>query len=299
MVRWHTYLIIEKGVSQHTIVNYFHDLKSFFAFMTHHLGGMIDTNTLTTILLNDFRAFLAHRVQSDVGARSNARIVSTIRSFFRYLDQRENIINSAVKLIQSPRFQMPLPRPLSELDAADVSQSPLTYNDHHLKHRDQLLFTLLYAGGLRLSEALNLNVQDLTMHTQYLIIKGKRDKQRIVPVLPIVLEKLQILLTSHPLALDPEAPLFLGTRGERLTSGVAQRQMRRLRLELALPDTATPHALRHSFATHLLNSGGDLRTIQDLLGHASLSTTQRYIGLESTQLLKTYNNTHPRSKKRC
>ena len=298
MPRWHTYLIIEKGVSSHTIINYYHDLKLFFQFLNQHLGGLIGVDVLSKIVLNDFRAFLAYRVTNNVGARSNARIVSTLRSFFRYLDQRENIVNSGVKLIQSPRFQMPLPRPLSEIDAADVSQSPLTYDNHHLKDRDQLLFTLLYACGLRLSEALNLNISDLTDCNQYIIIQGKRDKQRVVPVLPIVHEKLQKLMQSHPQAVDKNAPLFLGARGDRMAPGVAQLQMRRLRQELGLADTATPHALRHSFATHLLNSGGDLRTIQDLLGHASLSTTQRYIGLESTQLLKTYNKAHPRAKKR-
>jgi integrase/recombinase XerC len=296
-LRWYDWLAAEKGTSPHTITNYFQDMKAFIIFMSAYKGGLIDAAHLSRITLKDFRAFMTERLAKGITARSNARAISMLRTFFKYLDQREGIPNTAISLVKSPRFKMSLPRPLNEQEASEVSHAPLDYDDPWIKSRDECLFTLLYACGLRISEALNLNIKDLTLTTQYLTINGKGNKQRLVPVLPVVHEKLQALLRYHPQKNEGDAPLFLGAKGDRLVAGVARVQMRRLRATLGLADSATPHALRHSFATHLLNAGGDLRTIQDLLGHASLSSTQRYLGIESAQLMQVYKKAHPRAKK--
>lgn len=295
--RWFDFLQAEKGASPHTLNNYFHDIRFFLEFMAQHHGEQVALQHLCRITLQDFRAFLAARYARGVSARSNARTVSSLKSFYKYLKLRENIENREIDLIKAPRFKMPLPRPLNHEQAAGISNNQFHQEDPWLKSRDECLFTFLYGCGLRLSEALGLNMQDVNADSRYLSISGKGNKPRIVPLLPLVLEKLKDYLQASHCTGDPHEPLFKGIKGERLSPGVAQRQMRRLRGELGLPDTATPHALRHSFATHLLNAGGDLRTIQDLLGHSSLSSTQKYLGLESSHLMEIYKKTHPRARK--
>jgi integrase/recombinase XerC len=294
---WHEWLLVEKSSSSHTLLNYFQDLKIFFSFLQGHLEKKIDLEDLKSITTQDFRAFLSFRLNQSVSHRSNKRTVSALKSFFRFLQKRFDIENMALASLQLSRTKASLPRPLAVEQAKELTETSLVENkEEWLNLRDQALFSLLYGCGLRLSEALNLKVIDLEGAPSLLKIKGKGKKERMVPLLPLVLDRLKNYLAHHPSFGDTDAPLFIGLRGEGLNPGVAQRQMRRLRLQLNLPESATPHSLRHSFATHLLASTGDLRAIQDLLGHNSLSTTQKYTAVELKNLTAIYKKTHPRAQ---
>lgn len=222
--------------------------------------------------------------------------MSSLRGFFKYLDRHDLVHNPAINAVKSPRPPKSLPKPLAAEDAIEaLSTAGELHDEPWLAARDVALFTLLYGCGLRLGEALALQKRDIPAGDA-MTITGKGRKQRLVPVLPIVRQAIgeYVTLCPHPLAAD--GPLFVGARGGLLNPGVVQRQMRRLRALMGLPDTATPHALRHSFATHLLAGGGDLRTIQELLGHASLSTTQRYTQVDEARLTRAYRDAHPRAK---
>ncbi len=263
--------------------------------MQGHLGESPTPRDLESLKARDFRAFLAHRVAQGISARSNARTLSTLRTLYRFLDRRYGLKNSQLQAVRSARISPPLPRPLEEQRAIDVTESDgLVDQAPWVAARDIALFTLLYGGGLRINEALSLNLQDAPT-TDEMIVTGKRNKQRLIPILPLVKERLQAYVALRPGDPSPQAPLFIGVQGKRLHAAVAQRHMRQIRTILGLPKTATPHSLRHSFATHLLAGGGDLRTIQELLGHAVLSTTQRYTEIESSSLEKVYAQAHPRS----
>lgn len=292
---WREELMHERALSPHTIKNYLFDLKSFFLFLKTHVGeGKLTREHLKTLETKDFRAFLAHRLHHGNALKSNARALSALKTFYRFLRERHDFSCEALHRLKSPRLEKALPRPLSYEKAVAVTQTaPLENQNPALDLRDRFLFTLLYAAGLRLSEALSLNLADLTPETRYLKVQGKGKKERLIPLLPIVHQRLKAYLKEHPKRQSPEAPLFLGARGGRLSAPVAQLQLRRLRHLLGLPETATPHSLRHSFATHLLQSGGDLRTLQDLLGHESLSTTQRYTEVETSTLREIYQKSHP------
>lgn len=304
------WMATEKRASPLTIDAYRADLARFLGFMTEHLGGLPDMGGLAGISLRDFRAWLAQeqnlstasrnpKSTPDRAARTRARRVSAVRSFFRYLARRQGVENPAVALLATPRSKKPLPRPLSVADAkavpediAALAQTPMA------QQRDGALFLLLYGCGLRISEALNLNISDLgTLSSSGVLrIKGKGNKERLVPVLPAVQQALETWRKRHPSPL-PESPLFPGVRGGRLQAGVAQKAMREWRALAGLPDHVTPHALRHSFATHLMEGGADLRVIQELLGHASLSTTQRYTLADEARLLDVWSRAHPRAQK--
>ena len=228
---------------------------------------------------------------------STARALSSLRNFYRFLDRSGRGQNAAVSSIRNPRLPQTAPKPLSPVDALAVLENAGVWQDEPwLAKRNLALFTLLYGCGLRISEALDLNANQSPTGDS-MVITGKGNKQRLVPVLPIIRDAIEDYLRACPYAPHGNDALFVGARGKRLVAQVAQREMRKVRDLLQLPDTATPHALRHSFATHLLAGGGDLRTIQDLLGHASLSTTQRYTAVDSEQLMAVYNGTHPRARR--
>ncbi len=244
----------------------------------------------------DFRAWLAAEASAGKGNATRARHLAAVRSFFRFVARRHGVSNAQVRLLTAPRVRRPLPRALDPPAARSVAEDIGVMSDAAaVQARDVALFTLLYGCGLRIAEALALNVGDAGRARlgRTLLVTGKGSKQRLVPVLPAVRAAIEAWLALHPRPV-PEAPLFLGVRGGRLDAAVAQRTLREFRRLSGLPEHATPHALRHSFATHLLAAGGDLRAIQDLLGHANLSTTQRYTSVDAARLLEVWRQTHPR-----
>ncbi|MDP9196551.1 MAG: tyrosine recombinase XerC [Pseudomonadota bacterium] len=307
MQAWLHGLEKQKNVSPHTLAAYRSDVSGFLAFLSGHLGGAPSLNDLSRADTAGFRAWLAALAEKGTGVSSRARALSALRNFFRWLDRSGRLHNAAALSMRGPRVRAPLPRPLSQddarqvLDQADVPAA-LDNRAGWVGARDRALFALLYGCGLRISEALSLSRDALPLapspQGDMLRITGKGRRQRLVPVLPAVVEAVVAYRKdpgTPPAASD--GPLFLGEKGQRLSPGVAQRQMAALRKHLGLPDTATPHALRHSFATHLLGGGADLRVIQELLGHASLSATQRYTDVDAQTLLENYRKAHPRDKK--
>lgn len=296
VTQWRSWLEGEKRASRHTLDGYSRDLSSFLSFLVNHLGGEPDIKALGDLLPADFRSFLAARQAEGLARSSMARLMSTLRGFFKFLDRQDLLHNPAIGAVKAPRPPRSLPKPLAAEDAMEALATAAEMHDEPwLAARDVALFTLLYGCGLRLGEALGMECRDMPKGDT-MVITGKGRKQRQVPVLPVVREALADYLRQCPFPHSPEAPLFVGARGGPLNPGVVQRQMRRLRLLLGLPDTATPHALRHSFATHLLAGGGDLRTIQELLGHSSLSTTQRYTHVDAARLTSVYRDAHPRAR---
>ncbi|MBF0269044.1 MAG: tyrosine recombinase XerC [Alphaproteobacteria bacterium] len=293
---WLGWLRNEKRASKHTLDAYGRDLAAFLSFLTQHLGAPATLSALQGLKPFDLRAFLAKRQAQNISRTSLARELSALRGFFRHLDSNGLVHNPAIAAIRSPKLPRSVPKALNQDDAlAALDATNDLDQPAWMKARDQALFALLYGAGLRLAEALSLKRGDLPLGDA-MAITGKGDKTRIVPILPLVAEAVANYAAQCPYQGDGEALLFVGARGGPLNPGVVQRQMRRVRTLLGLPDSATPHALRHSFATHLLGSGGDLRTIQELLGHASLSTTQRYTAVDEASLMRTYNAAHPRAK---
>ena len=294
---WRAWLADERRASPHTLAAYDRDLGTFIRFLAEHRGGAPDLAALEALAAGDFRAWLARRGSGGLARSSTARALSVIRGFFRFLDRRGLVHNPTPHSLRTPKVPRSVPRPLSPTDAKDVACEVGDLSDEPwVARRDVALLTLLYGCGLRISEALGLTCGAVENLAEALTITGKGNKQRLVPVLPVVREAIAAYLADRPFAAEPDSPLFLGVRGGPLNPGVAQRQMRRARPLLGLPETATPHALRHSFATHLLGAGGDLRTIQELLGHASLSTTQRYTDVAAEQMLEVYRSAHPRAR---
>jgi integrase/recombinase XerC len=293
---WRLWLGAEKRASGHTLDGYGRDLSAFLVFLTDHLGAEPDLAALAGLEAGDFRAFLARRTGDGLGKSSLARLMSTLRGFFKFLDRHGLVHNPALKAVKSPRPPKSVPKPLAPDEALEALASAGELHDEPwLAARDVALFTLLYGAGLRLGEALSLTRRQMPKGDT-MVITGKGNKQRVVPILPVVAEAIADYLKRLPFPLEADDALFLGARGGPLNPGVVQRQMRRLRVLMGLPDTATPHALRHSFATHLLAGGGDLRTIQELLGHSSLSTTQRYTKVDAARLTRVYRDAHPRAK---
>jgi integrase/recombinase XerC len=292
---WQAWLAHEKRCSKHTLDAYGRDLSGFFLFLTEHLGYPAGVRDLENLAPLDFRSYLATLNKRGLSRASIARKLSTLRGFFRHMERNDVVQNAAINAIKTPRVPKTIPKALSQQDTFDALETTPEISDQDwIAKRDTAFFTLLYGCGLRIGEALALNCKDVP-ETDVMTITGKGQKQRIVPVLPVVRDVIKSYLEICPFGTEPDAPLFVGARGKRLNAGVIQRQMRRLRTLLGLPETATPHALRHSFATHLLAGGGDLRTIQELLGHASLSTTQRYTDVDAAQLMAVYKNAHPRA----
>lgn len=293
---WLDHLALEKRASPHTVDGYGRDLASFLEFLQDYRGEPPDLAELAVLTPADFRAYLARRTMSGLAKSSTARCLSGLRGFFRFLDARGLASNAALTAVRTPRLPKSVPKALSEADAAASLDTIADLALHPwMGKRDLALLTMLYGCGLRLGEALALRRCEAPTGDA-MTVTGKGSKQRVVPVLPVVVEAVEDYLAACPYALKPVDPLFVGARGGPLNPGVVQRQVRRLRAALDLPDSATPHALRHSFATHLLASGGELRAIQELLGHASLSTTQRYTALDSAHLLAVHRAAHPRAK---
>ena len=293
---WREWLLSERRCSAHTLAGYGRDLVKFFRYLSEHLGYPPGLSDLEGLSAADFRGYLARQSNQGLARSSTARSMSTLRNFFRHLDRTGAVTNAAINAVRTPKLPKSLPKPLGAAEALEsLDRAALFHDEPWLAARDAALFTLLYGCGLRIGEALGLDVGDVP-EGDVLTITGKGNKQRLVPVLPVIMERIQSYLNLCPFGLGPEDPLFVGARGKRLNPGVVQRQMRKVRADLGLPETATPHALRHSFATHLLADGGDLRTIQELLGHASLSTTQRYTEVDQARLMEVYKDAHPRAR---
>lgn len=295
---WRNWLGGERRAAAHTLESYQSDLVQFFKFMASHRATRLHLAVLADLTLTDFRAWLAHLAHDSLQASSRARALAGVRNFFRWMDRTGRLHNSAIDLLRAPKMPKRLPRPVSEDEAQEIVDLARSVpQEDWIGLRDEALFTLLYGAGLRISEALGLRIKDLAQQDR-ITVTGKGNKQRSVPVLPIVRETLDKYLQACPYLGKADEAIFVGVRGEALNPGVAQRQLRRLRRDLGLPDTVTPHALRHSFATHLLASGADLRSLQELLGHSSLSTTQLYTRIEAVQLAETYRAAHPRARGR-
>ena len=289
-------LAIERQYSPHTVAAYHHDLESFFAFAQEHLGVPLSLDDANALAVSDFRSYLSKRRSDGISGTSLGRALSALRSFYRYLDKNNLASNQAIRSVKRPKTPHAVPKPLSpEAALASINMVDALDVLPWIAARDTSILTLLYGCGLRISEALGLQRGDAPFRDAIRIV-GKGNKERVVPVLPVVAESVEAYVALCPFVMTTDRPLFVGVRGKRLNAGVVQRQMRQVRIALGLPDTATPHALRHSFATHLLSSGGDLRSIQELLGHASLSTTQRYTEVDTDHLQRVYRKSHPRAK---
>ena len=283
------------GARPATVAAYGTDLRLYLGCLAVHLGAPPAPAAFAALTQSDLRAFLAREQGRGVGARSIARRLSAIKTFTRWLADRTGADATATLAMRAPRHRRRLPRPLSEEAARDVViEAGLRPAEPWIAARDTAVLTLLYAAGLRISEALGLRGRDHPL-PEVLRIRGKGGRERPVPVLPVAREAVAAYVRLCPHPVLPEGPLFLGARGGPLDGRLVRGAMAGLRARLGLPATATPHALRHSFATHLLAAGGDLRTIQELLGHASLSTTQVYTAVDGARLIEVYRAAHPRA----
>ncbi|MFN4056677.1 MAG: tyrosine recombinase XerC [Roseinatronobacter sp.] len=293
---WGAQLRALDGASEHTVAAYLHDTGAFLRFIAGHLGGAEGVKQLATIRTPDLRAWLARERARDVGPRSLARKLSAVKSFARWVAEREGIDISAILAMRAPKHIRSLPRPLTEDGARDMLDTVgLQTAQDWAGLRDTAVLTLLYGSGLRVSEALSLTGRDLPLRDA-LRITGKGGRERIVPLLPAARDAVAAYLRACPWPVEPDAPLFRAIRGGALDRRHVARVMEASRMQLGLPATATPHALRHSFATHLLEAGGDLRAIQELLGHASLQSTQVYTAVDTSRLLAAYRAAHPRAQ---
>jgi integrase/recombinase XerC len=292
--QWRDHLQFEKNVSRHTLRAYTADVAHFIEFLAGYHGKPPCIDDLSLAGIRDFRAWLSRKAMNGSGNASRARSLSGLKNFIGWMDKQGIMHNAAIGVLRAPKLPHKLPRPLHETRAMElIDKADINAKEEWIGHRDRALFSLLYGCGLRIDEALSLNIVDWAGE-DFLRVIGKGKKERQVPVLP----EIQIFMTQYraacPFAEEPARALFLGRRGERLNQGVAQRAMRDLRKSLGLPETATPHALRHSFATHLLQNGANLREIQELLGHASLSSTQRYTEMNMEELIRIHKAAHPR-----
>ncbi|GAA0588674.1 tyrosine recombinase XerC [Caenispirillum bisanense] len=298
IARWRRWLVAEKAASPHTLSNYQRDLATFLRFLTGFLGQEPTLADLAQLTAGDFRSFLAHRTGEGLARTSLGRCMSTLRGFYRLCARLGLMENPAIDLVRNPKPPRSLPKPLAEDEALEVLPTAAELHDEPwIAARDVAILTLLYGCGLRLGEALGMTVADRPAG-EAMTILGKGRKQRVVPVLPLVRQAIDHYLSLCPYPPTPDRALFVGARGGPLNPRLVQRAMEKTRQLLGLPDSATPHALRHSFATHLLGRGGDLRTIQELLGHANLSTTQRYTEVDAARLTAIYESSHPRARRR-
>ena len=298
--RWIDHERALNGAAANTQRAYRADVLDFLAFMSVHHGGAEGLGPIARVTVSDMRAWMAHARAGGaggpgIGARSLARALSAVKSFYRWLSEREGFEPTAVLSTRAPKFTRKLPRPLDVPAArAMLDRVEVQATEAWIAARDAAVVTLLYGCGLRISEALALTGSQVPL-PQALVIRGKGGKDRLVPVIPAARDAVDAYLAVAPFPLDPDAPIFRGARGGPLNPRAIQKVMEQSRLQLGLPSTATPHALRHSFATHLLAAGGDLRAIQELLGHASLSTTQGYTAVDTARLMEVYDRAHPRA----
>ncbi|AWC21637.1 tyrosine recombinase XerC [Aminobacter sp. P9b] len=294
---WLKSLAGERRLSTSTVDAYERDTRQFLQFLTGHNGGPPGISDIRDLRPADLRGYLASRRADGAGARTLGRGLAGVRSLLRFLE-RQGLVNAAGSAaLRAPKQPKSLPKPLTAIDAKRVvSAGEQLAEEPWIAARNAAVLTLLYGSGLRISEALNLSGTELASPSDTVLrITGKGGKTRLVPVLPVALQAVAEYRKLCPYHLAAEGALFRGARGGQLDPAIIQREMRKMRSALNLPDTATPHALRHSFATHLLGRGGDLRTIQELLGHASLSTTQIYTGVDTARLLEIYDAAHPRA----
>ena len=299
MTRWLSHLRAERRLSPKTSEAYARDLRQFLGFLAEHWGTRVTLKAFAALEASDVRAFMAMRRADDIGGRSLMRALAGLRSFGRFLEREGRGKVGALSAIRAPKVAKSLPKPIQMAAAkrfADADERAGENRDPWIWARDAAVMALLYGSGLRISEALGLKRREVPLPGEgdVLIVTGKGNKTRMVPVLQNVLALIQDYVAVCPHPLTPQGPIFVGARGGPLSPRIIQLTMERLRGALGLPDSATPHALRHSFATHLLSRGGDLRAIQELLGHASLSTTQIYTGIDSERLLEVYRTAHPR-----
>ena len=292
---WLEALAKERRLSPETVEAYERDSRQFLQFLTGHNSGPPGLKDIAALRTADLRGFLAHRRSAGAGARTLGRGLAGIRSLLRFLERRGLANAAGATALRAPRQPKSLPKPLTADDARRVvSLSEQLAEEPWIAARNAAVLTLLYGSGLRISEALAVKAGERP-GAGVLRVTGKGGKTRLAPVLPLAQKAVAEYRRLCPFHLDPDGLLFRGARGGPLNPAIVQREMRKLRSALNLPDTATPHALRHSFATHLLGRGGDLRTIQELLGHASLSTTQVYTGVDTARLLEIYDSAHPRA----
>jgi integrase/recombinase XerC len=294
---WLTMLAKERRLSPETVEAYERDSRQFLQFLTGHCGGPPGLKDIASLRASDLRGFLAYRRTGGAGARTLGRGLAGIRSLLRFLERRGLANAAGAAALRAPRQPKSLPKPLTASDARRVvSADDQLADEPWIAARNAAVLTLLYGSGLRISEALAITGAELSgPGDSVLRVTGKGGKTRLAPVLPVGLTAVAEYRKLCPYHLDPKGLLFRGARGGPLNPAIIQREMKKMRSALNLPDTATPHALRHSFATHLLGRGGDLRTIQELLGHASLSTTQVYTGVDTARLLEIYDAAHPRA----
>jgi integrase/recombinase XerC len=296
---WLTYLTVERQLAAKTAEAYQRDISQFLAFLAGHFNGLPDMKQLLALQARDVRGFLAARRVEGVGSRSLARTLSALRMFYKFLERRGYGKNDAIRAVALPKLPHSVPKPLTApkatalVDGADIAGEDMP---EWVLARDTAVLALLYGSGLRISEALSLKRREAPVKGRDMLrVTGKASKTRVVPVLPLVREAVEHYLALCPLKCGSDDPLFVGVRGKQLSPRIIQLRIARARVALGLPETATPHALRHSFATHLLGAGADLRAIQELLGHASLSTTQGYTEVDRAHLLKAYASAHPRA----
>jgi len=294
---WLRHLATERRVADNTIEAYERDLRQFLIYLTGYFGHPPQISDVSNLKPIDLRGFLATRRQNGAGARTLGRGLAGIRSFVRFLEKKGMANSAGLAATKAPKQPKTLPKPVSAEYAIKLTDAAQHLSEvPWIAARDAAILTLLYGCGLRIGEALALTPADFTDPAKRtLMVTGKGNKTRLVPLLPVIFESIDTYKRLCPWALDPSAPLFKGAKGGNLQPAILQKSMRLLRAALGLPSNATPHALRHSFATHLLSSGGDLRTIQELLGHASLSTTQIYTAVDTDHLMRTYAAAHPRA----
>lgn len=296
-LNWQKYLRHEKHYSEKTIDAYSADFWRFIAFLNTHLGQALSPQILFSLKISDFRAFLSYRKSDENGDLCNAslsRNLSSLRSFYSYCDKKLGRINKNIALLQNPKIGARAPRPINQIDALNITSQTHNFSQTNwIGLRDEAVLALLYGCGLRIFECLSLNSNSCDGDKITIIGKGK--KTRIVPLLENVKEKIDAYKAQCPFEFSENSPLFFGEKGQRLNARMVQKLMEKLRSAFDLPENATPHSLRHSFATHILENGADLRSIQELLGHASLSTTQKYTQIDKSYLLSAFKKAHPRA----
>ena len=289
---WKNSLSSEKNFSKHTVSSYVIDLNYFIDFISKHLGTDCTFDLLEKLSIKDFRSWLAFRKKNNYAFSSTTRALAAVKNFFRHLIKFHNLNNKAIFNLKSPKLPNCLPKALNESQTLSSLNLPLDEEQElWIYLRDKALLYILYGCGLRISEALSLKLKDLSK--SFLSITGKGNKERIIPIIPVIIEQISQYIEKCPYSLKETDFIFVGKQGKPLNPGVYQRHIRKLRNKLNLPETTTPHAFRHSFATHILTNGGDLRSIQELLGHQDLTTTQKYTKIESSHLLDVYKKAPP------
>jgi integrase/recombinase XerC len=288
---WIEELVVQRHYSPHTINSYRRDTMNFQNFLLKHMGSDFSVDIIRNLKISDFRSWLSCRITSGLAARSNVRALSAVKSLFHYLARRNLIELKVINAVKRPKLSVLLPKPIKEEAILNFINLDTFFDGDPdwITHRDRALFSLLYCCGLRISEALNIRTRDVDSEIKIL---GKGKKDRIIMLLPIVLERIQTYISSCPHDLNDEY-LFVGLKGKKLHASLVDNRLQKLRAIYNLPDHTSAHAFRHSFATHLVQHGADLRSVQELLGHESLSSTQIYTNVDDYNLLKVYEKTHP------